>query len=369
MPFFRRILIFLIIFFLSTQIIIPILVPENVIYNGRINYDVFKNNPYYMDVTVREIKKIIDREKPYEIYILMGDSVGYSTPGGPETAINTYMENLANKENRNIRVFNLSAPSMMIGDIYLTLQLLNQNNIPTDHVFINMSYWELQITQPVFWLKSHMRLSRPDWYSQWVDTKGWSKTTPVNWIKETLNAFFTRNVSIFAYREFFTNNLKKKGNRQLGVVNTTILSPWFKKPELAISMKKPENAWYYTDKPFVFDNTNPQLFFMNEIMKMQQEKQTLFFMASLNKDMLGAELDKVGFKNNLTGMKAYMAANNIPYIDFNGSIAGDLFSDHVHLLPKGYEQVAKTLWETMKTNDVISMNEVVINNNDAKGEK
>ena len=42
----------------------------------------------------------------------------------------------------------------------------------------------------------------------------------------------------------------------------------------------------------------------------------------------------------------YEVITGFEYVDYNGKIEYALFSDHIHLIPKGYEYLAEKLWDT-----------------------
>ncbi len=339
----KKLILFLAIFYLSTQAMIYFFLPSSFIYNNRLNYDVFKDNVYTIETTVKAIKSIIDQEKIDDYVVFVGDSVGYGTPCPPDKNMSSYMNEIAQRENISKRVFNLGIPSSMFGDFYTVLLLLDKYNISTDNIILNFSYWEINAKTPAYWLKPFLKELDNASYICMVK-KGHIKEESL-WknAKTEIYRFMNKNIAIIGCSGFISNKLKAETNNLLKQP-TTAIQVWKNKPHLPKTLNLPENRWYYSDKAFNFSETSPQLYFLDKIAEHQKGKNTIYFMNAMNDELLSEATEKEGFKNNLANIAQCFNDRGLNYIDYNKKVDYEYFSDHVHLLPEGYKFMAEDLW-------------------------
>jgi hypothetical protein len=297
-----------------------------------------------MDTTLKTIKKIINKENLKNYIIILGDSVAYSNPCPPENSIGYYMNSISKNEGKNIRIFNLAAPSMMIGDIYTMLKLLEKYDISTQNLIVDFCYWEFGVKNPVFWLTNHIKDLEPEIYKTVVLPRQKGKGNLWSNIKWRIISNLNSNISLLEYREFITFNLKKKVNYFLHEATPTV-SPWYKKSSLPSIMKNPENKWFYSDNPYTFDKKNPDIYFLDKIIEMQKGKNTVFFLSAMNEKLLGDGASKLGYIQNMNKIDAYFGSKNVKFVNYNKKIDYNLFTDHVHLIPQGYKFLAGDLWK------------------------
>jgi hypothetical protein len=344
MSLFKKIFIFILVFLLLTQFTIPFFIPSTIIYNERIVYDAFKNNEFVINTTIQQIKSIIKKDNLKNYIIILGDSVGYSTPCLPENSIGHYMNLISKREGKDIRVFNLSVPSMMVGDIFTMIKLLDSYGISTQNLIIDFCYWEFFASKPVFWLNTNLKSLDPKEYIKMVENKKIEKDSPwVNVKNEIKNTLFTK-ISIIKYSEFLKVAVKKKVNFYLKEAPTPV-TPWYTKKDLPATMKKPENTWYYSDKPFQLDDSNPQIYFLNKIIDMQKGKNTLIFLTAMNDKLLSGATSKPGFIENMKKIDNYFSDKDVKFVNYNKKIDYNNFSDHVHLIQEGYRILSEDLWK------------------------
>lgn len=62
MNLFKRILLFFIIFFIITQIIFTYFFPSRYVYTQRVNYEIFKDNIYSIEYSIKEISNTIKKK-------------------------------------------------------------------------------------------------------------------------------------------------------------------------------------------------------------------------------------------------------------------------------------------------------------------
>ncbi len=344
----KKLALFILIFFILTQFTLPYIIPSRVVYNQRINYDAFKDNEFVINITIQEIKKTIRKEQLKDYIILLGDSVGYGTPCPPESTITSYMNAIAKREGKAVRVFNLAAPSMMAGDIYIVIKLLNDNGISTQNLIIDLPYWEFYAKNPVFWLKNNFKKVDPKDYKKVADSGKMKAYDTWGSIKTEIKRFLYTDVSIVKYSQFINLAFKRKGNSVLRE-NKAVVAPWYTKKDLPAIMKKPENLWYYASSPFVMDDSNFQVYFFKKIMELQKGKNTLFFLTAMNDKLLGSATSVPGYVDNMKKIDGFFTNKGVKYINYNKKIGYNLFSDHVHLIQDGYRFLAEDLWKRINS--------------------
>lgn len=339
---------FTLLFFLLTQFTIPYLIPQTVVYNERIVYDVFKNNETSINTTIQQVKRTIEEENLKDYIIILGDSVGYSTPCQPENSIGHYLNLISKREGKAVRVFNLSAPSMMAGDIYTMIKLLNSYGISTQNLIIDICYWEFFVSKPVFWLNYNFKsLDYPD-YKKMVEDKKKEKDSTWTEIKNDIRNTLLNKISILKYSGFVKVKVKQKVNNCLKDTKIAVAA-WYTKKDLPAIMKKPENSWYYSDKAFKLDDSNSQIYFFNEIIAMQKGKNTLIFLAAMNDKLLAGAASKPGYIENMEKVNTYFSKKAVKFVDYNGKIDYNNFSDHVHLTQEGYRLLSEDLWKRINS--------------------
>lgn len=338
----KKIVLFVFVFILSTQLIFSYFFPDRYVYDQRVNYEVFKDNIYSYEATLRSLKEIISQQKLDEYYIFIGDSVGYGTPCPPDKTIASYMNTLSKSQNKPIKVFNLALPSTMFGDFYVMLLLFDKYGISTDHLILNFSYWEINNRNPAYWFKEYLKAYDRENYDKMVE-RGAIKDESV-WVnaRAGINRFLNNNINIIGYSGFTSNKIKMLTNKYLKEPQAA-LSVWSSKPYVVETIKKPENKWYYSDNPFDFTENSIQLFFLNKIFERQKNKDTIYILNAMNNQLLPEDTSKQGYQDNIKAIEKYFGDRKQNFVNYNGKVDYKLFSDHVHLLPEGYKFIAQDL--------------------------
>lgn len=339
----RKSIIFLIIFLISTEIIFAYAFPTRYVYNQRINYDVFKDNVYSIELAVKSIKKTVIRENIKNYYICIGDSVGYGTPCPPDKTISSYLNVISKKEGKDIRFFNLALPSSMFGDFYTVLLLLQKYGVSTDNVILNFSYWEINAKTPTYWFNHYLEELDSNSYKKMVESGAIKKDSLWKNIKAEIYHFANRNIGIIGNSGFVTNKIKSTTNNLLKE-SKPALSVWSSKADLKNAMKKSENKWYFSDKKFNLTETGIQIYFIDKIIELQKDKNILFVLNATNNELLKDETLKQGYKDNINAIEKLFNDKNAKFLNYNNKVDYKLFSDHVHLLPDGYSFIAQDLW-------------------------
>lgn len=339
----RKSVIFLIIFLLSTEIIFAYVFPARYVYNQRINYDVFKDNVYSIELAVKSIKQTISREKIKNYYIFIGDSVGYGTPCPPEKTISSYLNIISKKEHKDIRFFNLALPSTMFGDFYTVLLLLEKYDVSIDNVILNFSYWEINAKTPTYWFKHYLKELDSNSYNKMVELGAIKEDSLWKSTKAEIYHFANKNIGIIGNSGFITNKIKSITNSLLKE-SKPALSVWSSKTDLKKAMSKPENRWYFSDKKFNLTENSVQIYFINKIIELQKDKNIIFILNATNNKLLEDETSKQGYQDNINAIEKLFNDKNANFLNYNNKVDYKLFSDHVHLLPDGYSFIAQDLW-------------------------
>jgi len=340
----KKLFLFLAVFYLLTQLSLIFLLPQGTVYNDRLNYDVFKDNVHAIEPTVKAIKATIDKQDLKEYIIFVGDSVGYGTPCPPDKTMSSYMNLLAAGENSKVRVFNLGIPSSMFGDFYTVLLLLDKYGISTENLILNFSYWEINAKTPAYWLKHYLKDLDRNSYDTMVSRGHIKQESPLAAAKAELHHRLNNYFAAIGYSGFISNKIKSDTNSLLNQPKSEIMV-WSKKNKLPRTLNLPENRWYYSDKAFNLGESSPQIYFLNKIAEHQKKKNTLYFMNAMNDKLLNGATEKPGFKSNLSDIARCFRDRKLNYIDYNKKVKYEYFSDHVHLLPEGYEFMAQDLWK------------------------
>ncbi len=339
----RKAIVFLIIFLISTEIIFACAFPARYVYNQRINYDVFKDNVYSIELAVKSIKKIVIRENIKNYYICVGDSVGYGTPCPPDKTISSNLNAISKKEGKDIRFFNLALPSTMFGDFYTILLLLQKYGVSTDNVILNFSYWEINAKTPTYWFNHYLKELDSNSYKEMVDSGAIKEDSLWKNIKAEIYHFANKNIGIIGSSGYVTNKIKSTTNNLLKE-SKPVLSVWSSKADLKNTMSKPENSWYFSDKKFNLTETGIQIYFINKILELQKDKNIIFVLNASNNQLLKDQTSKQGYKDNIDSIEKLFNDKNAKFINYNNKVDYKLFSDHVHLLPEGYFFIAQDLW-------------------------
>lgn len=349
------------IYLLVIQLCLPYFIPASIIYDNRLNYDFVKNRTTNIDTVLEQVKIIIEKEHLKDYVVILGDSVAYSNPGPSDKSISYYLNEMAEKEKRSFRVFNLAMPAMQTGDIYTMLLKMKQHGISNDHIIINIVYAGFVKRDPdppaVYWLQQQLKSIDIDSYqkiesnlpaSSNNEEKGFNVFKN---IKTSINIFLYENISIFMYKDLLQLYFAEKINQIRGKipVETKSVQPWYAKDFLPELLKQPEYRRDYADNMFEMDGNNPQIYFLNKIIELQKGKNTLIFLAAVNDELLYDDINKSGYQENLQRIDNYFKDKPVDYLNFYGKIDNKLFSDHIHLIPEGYYYLSKSLYKTINT--------------------
>ncbi|WDV46777.1 hypothetical protein PV797_03550 [Clostridiaceae bacterium M8S5] len=345
--FITKSLLFILLLFIVFQIAYPHLFDLSDVYSQRVNYDIFKDNVSCIETVLDKISEDINTNNYNNYIIILGDSVAYSSPGNDTESIGYYMNEIIKNNNDYDKVYNLAIPSMQMGDIYVLLNMIHSHDISTNNLIVNVIYPGfincVPYNTPVFWMKDYLREIDKHTYD-----KVYSEFYPnidesaKDYTLSSITHYLKTNVTILKYKDYFKHKIESAFISKIPKASQA----WTEKPFLYDLIKTNDYEYIYTDKLFAFNESTPQIYFLEKIIDMQKGKNTLFFLASMNEKLLGDSVHAKGYVTNMNNIDAYFNEKaDIKYINYNKKIDFNLFSDHIHLLPEGYKFLASDLYQ------------------------
>lgn len=353
-----------IILMILVQLVLPWLIPSNQIYHNRIDYNITQLNAERFELPIERIKNEIKHDHLKDYVIIIGDSVLYGSPGSSDHAINAFMEELAQKSlaQAQMRFFNLAYPSMMAGDIYTLLLKLDKAGISTNRIMINFRYASFiaRDTVPpirsVFWLMRDLNSLDPAAYQYGLP----QMTQPGSGYKEP-KFFYAKfkdvlyhdvlpAINLYSYKDTIVHLLQRAKLKLLGQklpddrIKYGDLRPWTEKPDLMKYVQGDVIKRSYSDAPFNMTESNPDIYFVNQIIKHQAGKETLVVLNGANQTLLKEYVGKPGYQANLKVLDAFFQQKLVTYVNLEGKISDALFTDHTHFIAEGYKTMAELLW-------------------------
>jgi len=349
----NKVVFYCIIYLIAFQFIINAFSPSKLIYNHRLDYDLVKDRPTNIEAVLQEIKTTIANEKLDDYVVILGDSVSYSSPGSSNTSIGYYINEIAKNEEKKFRIFNLAMPSMQVGDIYTLLLKMDQYGISRDNVIINVLYAGFVERTPnppsVFWFDKQLKDTDPVAYKDVYirDNNDDKELSQIVVLTQNIKDKLYENIPLFKYKDYLQVYVKNQLQRLKGqvVYASDQVQPWYEKPFLKDLLGEYQYQVGLNPTPFIMDNTNPQIYFLDKIIKLQEDKNTLVYLAPVNEELVGEYLDKENYFKNVKTIDEYFSQKSVEYINYYGKIPFDLFSDQVHYTSDGYEYLAGLLWD------------------------
>lgn len=350
MKLFMKLALFVLLYLVIFQFLLPHAVPASTVYNSRMEYDIVKNNIDNVEAVLYNIKNFINDRKLKEYVVILGDSVGYSSPCGDSSSLAYYLNQMAEKEGYDARFFNLSLPSQYPGDTYTLLKLMEKHGISSEHVIIDFYYPEFRSSKystSVFWMKQQLMDVDYEAYK-----RVYSEKTSFKLLKDAIAHKLNANLSILMYKDYFRSFMTDEIGMMTGTYRENIgdIRPWYKKKELPEIMKEEKNRWYFSDAPFVMDESNPAIYFINKILENQKNKDTLIFLTAVNRRLLPEETSKKGYNDNIKKIDDYFKSKPVTYVNYDRQLDYNLYTDFVHQTPEGYKLLAADLWSKVKKN-------------------
>lgn len=354
-------IIYTVIYLVILQFIIPYVVPKDKIYHNRMDYPITAlGDANNIDPVLAAISREVAANPDEEYIIMLGDSVLYGSPGNSDQSPNVFMEQRAQADpNSTIkRVYNLALPANQLGDLYTMLLKLDQYNIATDHLIVNIRYPSFMPREGwppvVFWMQKQLKDRDSEAFehvsSQLKATKYELPRTWYEYYKHFVYQEVMQRIPMFQYKDYIQKTWEhmKLQVRGKPIPDDSLGDPrpWHTKGHLREYMKDPEIVNSYVDTPFDFSDSSLDIYFLKQIFAHQQGKDTLFVMTGVNQELMQDFVSKPGYQENMEQIDRLFAGEEVRYINLEGVLDDDLFSDHTHFTPEGYEALGNLLWET-----------------------
>lgn len=346
-------LAFAFVFFVAAQIVVTYYVNLDTVYKHRINYNMFLEDRSMIEVVIEEMAETIEKDGLTDYTILIGNSVAWGTNESSEHSLGRYLSDLATSaegEDKLGAVFNLSAPSIMAGDAYTLLLMMEDHGINTDNVMIGLSYSAFvepkQGPRQVFWLGDYLREQDPDAFEDVLPhlmannfeyEEGWKHEID-HAVDELFHLF-----PVVKYKEVIPAywEQQKAGTDLLGDPRV-----WNEKQFSETWLSDPSYLSFFDPTPFDMSENNWGVYFMNKIAKLQEGKRLLVFVSGGNGELSKKEVTQPGYIANTEAIETYLQELGSPYLIMQDRIDPNLFTDHVHLTKEGNELLARFVWDT-----------------------
>jgi len=335
-----------IVYLLLIQFGLSYVVPTTWMYDKRIRYEVFKEDTVVLDAVLDQIKRQVDREGLTDYVVILGDSVGYSGPGGPDQSIGYYMSQISQEQGKPLTVFNLALPAMQIGDFYTVLLKLRAKEIATPRLVINLMHAGFVARAPyppvVFWLDQELkRMDHDSWarVEQHLIQADRAKEDPLP--SALFQRYVAPHVALLRYRPVIKGKLMSLFSAK-EVYDTRV---WTEKPGLAELLQGYEYQIGFNPAPVDLTDQNPQIYFLQKLMDLTRNDQVLYYLTPTNQELMKANVSNPGYRANVEAISRWMTAQGVDYLNLESALDPSLFADHVHLTPEGYRVLAGRLLE------------------------
>lgn len=345
-------MVWALVFLLGINWLTPRLVPLRWVYHYRMDYEILKHNMAGVDAVIEQIAAEIRREGLRDYVILLGDSVTYSGPGGPEQSVGYWLEQTGREAGRPLRVFNLALPAMQTGDMYVIVRKLQRRGVPLPRVAVNLVYAGFVARQPdppaVFWLADELRRVDPEAWGRWREHLAANGRVPPVTLPGLVNRHVLPRVALARYRDFVREGAL--GLRRTQEVYDTRV--WSDKPALlAQDPDGPELRRLFDPAPLDLGPDNPQVYFLERmtaaLASSGQIQPPIFYISPVNPELTRQQTAHPGYRDNLSRIAAWFEGRPVGYADLSASLDQSLFADRLHMTPEGYRVLAGMLWERL----------------------
>ncbi|MHA6480713.1 hypothetical protein ACX1C1_02045 [Paenibacillus sp. strain BS8-2] len=348
-------LIFALVFFVAAQVVVSSYVKLDTVYKHRLNYNMFLEDRSMIEVVIEEMAKTIKQEGLTDYAILIGNSVAWGTNESSEHSLGRYLSDeavTAEGDDKLQAVFNLSAPSMMAGDAYTLLLMMEDHGIRTDNVMIGLSYSAFVQPKPVtgprqvFWLGDYLREQDSNAFSDvlpHLTASGYQYEEGWKYTEEKALETILHRIPVVKYKEVIPAYWEQRnaGTDLLGDPRA-----WNEKQFSETWLSDPSYLSFFDPTPFDMSEANWGVYFMNRIAEHQQGKRLLVFVSGGNGELSKKEVTNPGYIANTDMIETYLKQLDAQYLIMQDKIDPNLFTDHVHLTKEGNELLARFVWDT-----------------------
>ncbi|MFD0695065.1 hypothetical protein ACFQZT_13235 [Paenibacillus sp. GCM10027628] len=347
--------IYVLIYVFIIQLSFPALFTTDVFYHNRMDYARAKDNHHDFQITLEAVKRDIDSKHLQQYLIILGDSVMYGSPGNSNQNVNAYMQ-----QSFRLPIYNLSFPGSQIGDLYAMLLKMDALGISSDHLMFNIRYSSFvkrNYWQPVLaWFQDDLRELDPGTYQHMLslpDVEDNSQpATFYNQSQKKLNNDVLPYFVPYAYKDYWDKWVVQFALKLLHqpLPDDTLKGgdprPWMEKGDLSERVNDPNVIAAFDPRPFNMTDANPDIYFLYKIMEHQKDKPTLAVLTGTNHTLARTFVENAKFIINMQALDQFMQKSQNPsfkYVNMEKQIPDTLFTDHLHLTPAGYRQLADKL--------------------------
>lgn len=353
---------YVIVYLIALQFLFPYAFKLSDVYHNRMDYTLMlnNNNMHDIDAVLEQVKRDIDRHDRTDYIVMLGDSVFYGSPGSSDQAVNVFLQQKPGAP----AIYNLSFPAMQIGDFYTMLLKLDKFGISTDRLLFNIRYASFVPRNPgprsVFWLGNDLRKLDHEAYEHVLPQLKASdfKTPedPYQYFQRALHEDWLPHLSLMRYKDYVRQDLQHLWLKVRGKpIPSDALDDsrtWHVKKAWQESqgidygrfLQDPQLIASFSDKPLDLSENNWDVYFLNKMLEHQKGKKTWVVLSGTNHDLMKEAVEKPGYKANLQAIDRMMAGKDVVYVNLEGVMAGDYFSDHTHFTPEGNAKLADVLW-------------------------
>ncbi|RJX38838.1 hypothetical protein D3P09_15015 [Paenibacillus pinisoli] len=342
---------FALLFFILAQFAASYMVKLDTVYKHRLNYDMFLADSKVMGIVVDEMARHIKDNGLTNYAILIGNSVAWGTNESSDHSLGRYLSDnaTADGDGKLQAVFNLSAPSIMAGDAYTLLLMLDERGIKTDNVMIGLTYSSFVEASPgvrkVFWLGDDLKKADPATFKKvlpHLEANGYKNVTGWKGTEHNAIEAITDWVPVIKYKTVIPEAIKAMG-KESDVMGDP--RAWNEKKFSEKWITSPQYLNFFSPEPFNMTDSNWTVYFMNRIAEHQQGKRLFVFVAGSNGELSKKEVTNPGYVANMEKIDSYLAELGVDYVTLQDRIDPNLFTDHVHLTKEGNELLARIIWD------------------------
>ncbi|HEY3365711.1 MAG TPA: hypothetical protein VGK74_11700 [Symbiobacteriaceae bacterium] len=343
-----RTVAFMLLFLVLLQVSLDRLIPAQWVFHYRVDYETIKNDMGTgLDRAMDRIAREIQANPAVDYIVLLGDSVAYSGPGGAEQSIAYYLEQWSQAQGHPLKVYTLAQPGMMLGDVYTELLMLKEHRIPLNRVVIDTIYTDYRVhpaNDPWFgWLGDDLRRLDP---TVWAEAGGkavGAKSWMVAFRQDLLGWMaLWRDRDILRARIY--QALRLSASAEIKDVR-----PWTEKAWLKNAAEEPAMQLFVDPRPVDLSAQAESVGMWQRILGQLDGAKTLVFFSPVNPELLGEWLGNPGYQQNLKRIDGFFAGTGVDYVNWATAMPSASFTDHVHLVPEGYRDLAAMLGERLLT--------------------
>lgn len=366
-------LLYFVLFLTVIVITVPYAFSLESVYRNRMDYKLMldNSNMHDVDAVLEQIRRDIDRHGRDDYIILLGDSILYGSPGSSSQAIHVFLQ----QKDGAPPVYNLAFPAMQIGDLYTMRLKLAAYEISDKRLLLNIRYASFIPREPgpyaVFWLADELRKLDREAYEHVLPqlTAAGYKTpqNPYESFTHLLYEDWLPQLSLVRYKDYFRKRLYEQWlvyGRGQPIPDDALddSRTWRVKKEWQESigidynagLRDPQLVASFSAKPFDLSLDNIDVYFLHKLLSDRAGQETWVVLSDTNHELMADAVREPGYADNLRAIDRMMSGFPVHYVNLEGVMAGELFTDHTHLTPQGNAVLADMLWPWLNGSQAVA---------------